>query len=581
MKTLRTLIIALAFSLTSAWPAASLAQSAGNGSTFVAIAFHDVVDDRRDLGDDAMTTGTLISFFEWLKANDWTAVSANDVRRAARGGPPLPPRAILITFDDGYRSLYTRVFPLLLAYRIPVVSALVGRWMDAPLEGHVDYDGKVVPRRHFISWSEAREMQASGLVEFASHSYDLHRGVTGNPQGNIMPSAVTREFNKDSGYENAAAHSARIEADARRIHALLTRELGRAPQVWVWPYGRYSQPAIESVRKAGFEMALTLDAGPGNTGNLLSIPRQYPGADAALSALVSMVRLQDKLPTVRRLVCLNPGELWTGEHESTDERLGRAIERLRKLGSTAVVVDAIDRDTAGQAAHAWFATDVLPVKADLLSRIVWQLQTRAGVEVHVRMPAVTARGDAAREQTLALYRDLGVNVPLSGLLMDDVPALGRMAKAEGRLTGLPWETRAARDRIAVEALQPDARTALQAFREVQQHRPWASLTLVGDDVVSDSPVADLSLLNIRIPQDSRQAVLPNDQRLRETAGRRSGLWLTGEAPPAAEAIRDTMRRYQQLGGTTLGWCPDSQVTDRPAADDISADISSSTFPVSF
>lgn len=573
---MRKLLITLSLCLLCAWSGLQNAQAGEHGSTFVAIAFHDVVDDRRDLGDDAMTTGTLISFFEWLKANNWTAVSANDVLRAARGGPPLPPRAILITFDDGYRSLYTRVFPLLLAYRIPVVSALVGTWMDAPLGATVDYDGKIVPRRHFISWPEAREMQASGLVEFASHSYDLHRGLIGNPQGNIMPSAVTREFKMDAGYENAASHDARIEADARRIYALLSRELGRAPRVWVWPYGRYSQPAIESIRKAGFEMALTLDAGPGNTGTLMSVPRQYPGADAALSALTSMVRLQDKLPTVRRLLCLNPGELWTGSYESTDERLGRAIERLRKLGSTAVVVDAVGRNAAGQPDHAWFSTDALPVKADLLSRIVWQLQTRAGVEVHVRMP-----GAGSADRTLALFRDLGANVPLSGLLIDDVPALSSMAQADGTFTGQPWETRAARDSLAIDMLQADAKKALQAFREVQRHRPWASLTLVSEDAVTNSRIADLSLQIVRIPADGNSPALTSAQKLGETAGRRSGLWLTGENPPAAQTLRDTMRRYQQLGGTTLGWCPDSPVADSPAAGDIAADVSASTFPVSF
>ena len=575
MTTMRKLLITLFFSLLCTWSSLQIAQAGDNGSTFVAIAFHDVVDDRRDLSDDAMTTATLISFFEWLKANNWTAVSANDVLRAANGGPPLPPRAILITFDDGYSSLYTRVFPLLLAYRIPVVSALVGTWMDAPLGATVDYDGKTVPRRNFISWNEAREMQASGLVEFASHSYDLHRGVTGNPQGNIMPSAVTREFKKDTGYENAASHNARIEADARRIHALLSRELGRAPRLWVWPYGRYSQSAIDSIRKAGFEMALTLDAGPGDTGTLMSVPRQYPGADAALSSLTSMVRLQDKLPTVRRMLCLNPGELWTGSHESTDERLGRTIERLRKMGSTAVVVDAVGRNAAGQPDHAWFSTNALPVKADLLSRIVWQLQTRAGVEVHVRMPV------AGSDRTLALFRDLGANVPLSGLVMDDVPALSRLTPADGTFTGQPWETRAARDRIDINALGADAKAALQAFREVQHHRPWASLTLVSDEAVTGSRIADLSLQNIRIPAEGNAPALTNIQKLRETAGRRSGLWLTGENPPAAQTLRDTMRRYQQLGGTTLGWCPDSPVSDLPAAGDIAADVSASTFPVSF
>jgi peptidoglycan/xylan/chitin deacetylase (PgdA/CDA1 family) len=576
------LFIAFFICILSAWSGLPPAQADGSGSRFVAIAFHDVVDDRRDLGDDAMTTGTLIEFFEWLKANNWTAVSADDVLRAARGERPLPPRAILITFDDGYRSLYTRVFPLLLAYRIPVVSALVGTWMDAPMEATVDYDGRIVPRRNFISWAEAREMQATGLVEFGSHSYNLHRGVTGNPQGNVMPSAVTREFKPGTGYENAASHRARLEADARRIHALLQRELGRAPRIWIWPYGRYSEISIEAVRTAGFTMALTLDAGPGETKTLMSIPRQYPGADAALSTLTSMVRLQDKLPTVRRLLCLDPGELWTGSPESTDERLGRAIERLRIVGSTAVVVDAVGRNTAGQVSHAWFPTDALPVKADILSRIVWQLQTRAGVEVHVRVPGgQTMKSTENSASALTLFRDLGASVPLSGLFIDDAPALARLAPAETTFAGQPWETRTARDRIAVDSLQPPERMAIQAFREVQRFRPWANLTLVTDEPNQISGIADLTLQNIQIPADGKSPILSSDQKLQETVSRRSGIWLTGQTPPAPEMLRATSRRYQRLGGTALGWCPDSSVADLPIAREVEPDVSAATFPVRF
>jgi peptidoglycan/xylan/chitin deacetylase (PgdA/CDA1 family) len=82
----------------------------------------------------------LIGFFEWLRANDWTAISIDDIEAARRGEKRLPKRAILITFDDGWRSLYTRVFPLVLAYRIPIVAALVGRWVDAPMDAKVPYD---------------------------------------------------------------------------------------------------------------------------------------------------------------------------------------------------------------------------------------------------------------------------------------------------------------------------------------------------------------------------------------------------------------------------------------------------------
>src|SRR4051812_8755525 len=149
---------------------------------------------------DAVTTRSLAQFFDWLKGSGWTAVSLDDLAAAGRGTRPLPAKAILVTFDDGYRSLYTRVFPLLKVYRFPIVAALSGDWMEGEAGGTVDFGGdRRVPRSNFISWAEAREMQASGLVEFGSHSYRLHRGMQANPQGSSTPAAVTWRYDPATG----------------------------------------------------------------------------------------------------------------------------------------------------------------------------------------------------------------------------------------------------------------------------------------------------------------------------------------------------------------------------------------------
>ena len=55
-------------------------------------------------------------------------------------------------------------------------------------------------------------MQRSGLVEIASHSYDLHRGVPANPQGNTQPAAITRIY-QDGLYESDDAYLKRLRAD--------------------------------------------------------------------------------------------------------------------------------------------------------------------------------------------------------------------------------------------------------------------------------------------------------------------------------------------------------------------------------
>jgi poly-beta-1,6-N-acetyl-D-glucosamine N-deacetylase PgaB len=207
----------------------ALAPAHAEGTRFTAIAFHDVVDSARELEGDAITTDNLVGFLEWLKASGAQAVTLDDIDAARRGARPLPDRAILITFDDGYRSLYTRVFPLLLAYRVPAVAALVGAWMDAPMDATVRYGDADAPRGKFISWAQAREMADSGLVEFASHGYALHRTVRADPQGSREPAALAPIYDPAGGYETHAQFRSRIAADLAKSRALMHERLGKAP----------------------------------------------------------------------------------------------------------------------------------------------------------------------------------------------------------------------------------------------------------------------------------------------------------------------------------------------------------------
>ena len=300
---IRILLLAVAlFVGVSARPA--LAQR------FAAIALHDVADDERELGPDDIVTARLIALFDWLRGNGWTAISLDDVDAARRGIRALPSRPILITFDDGYRSAYTRVFPLLLAYRMPAVFALVGSWMDAPDTATVRYGDTDVPRGKFLSWAEAREMQASGLAEFASHSYGLHTGVPGNAFGSRFPAAAAWQFDPKSGTrESDAALRARVRADLDRSRALMVSRLGRAPRALVWPFGRYAGPALQAAVDTGFSFALGLNSEPADAGRPMDIPRFYPSGDPKLGSMAEALRFDDPRPLTRRIACLDPAPL--------------------------------------------------------------------------------------------------------------------------------------------------------------------------------------------------------------------------------------------------------------------------------
>jgi len=109
-----------------------------------------------------------------------------------------------------------------------------------------------VPRSDLMSWAELRELQRSGLVEIASHSYAMHEGIVANPQGNREPAAIARQWLADAqGYESEPAYAARVRSDLKRNSDLIRKELGRAPRVIVWPYGRYNQTTRILAEKLG------------------------------------------------------------------------------------------------------------------------------------------------------------------------------------------------------------------------------------------------------------------------------------------------------------------------------------------
>ena len=557
----------------SASTAHAAAGDIAPGLRFVSVAFHDVVDDPAQLDGDAVTTDRLVAFFDHLRGAGWTAISLDDIDAARRGVRPLPAKAILVSFDDGYQSLYTRVFPLLLAYRIPIVAALQGSWLDGAPGTMVSYGDATVPRERFLSWAQAREMARSGLVEFASHSHALHRGVLANPQGNTMPAAVTRLY-ANGAYEDDAAYRRRISDDLMRSREQLRRELGRAPRAMVWPFGRYSATTVALAVEAGFQFALTLDPEPADAAMPMALARYLPTLDPTLAEVQNNLRYASPPPSAQRLVCIDPASVWAGDAAGTDARLGQLIERLRTLGSTAVVIDAAVHDAQGKLVAAWFPTRELPLRADLLSRLAWQLQTRGGVEVFVRLPATAARAtlvDSARVN--ALFRELGIQVPASGLWIDDAPGLVALA-ATGN--AMPWQLQRLRQAFDAGRLAPADALALQAYREVELARPRLKLAL---QAAPGTPMQASALADLTLFPDGGEPAPGTAPGF--AASRRVGLWLSGANPPSAGDLTATMRRLQIAGGTVLGWCPDDAAADTPNAAQVAPAVSAATFPVKF
>lgn len=362
------------------------------GLEYDVIAYHDVRDDvagEYDADRYAISTEHLIAHFRWLRRAGFTPVSVDAILDAEAGRTMLPEKPVLLTFDDGLQSFYTQVFPLLKLFEFPAVVSVVSSWIEQ--DGEVAYGGKDLDRNDFLTWDQLREMQASGLVEIASHTHALHQGIPGNPQGNLQPAAVTRRY-VDRRYEDEISYRARVARDLATSIATISRETGQPPRVITWPFGAFNQAVSEIAEALGMRLSLTLEPDDSRNGNLLHLGRLLITENPSLADLSAELLLPGRAP-VLRVAQIDLDYVYDPIQAQQEENLGRLLDRIKELDISHVFLQAFaDPDGDGGADALYFPNRHLPVRADLFNRVAWQLKTRADVRVYAWMPMLSFVG---------------------------------------------------------------------------------------------------------------------------------------------------------------------------------------------
>ena len=367
--------------------------------TFRVLCYHDVRDDLRSTlsaspESTAIDSRELTRQFSWLKENGFQPVSVQQIVDARAGHGTLPAKAVLLSFDDGYESTYSKVFPLLQQFHYPAMIALVGSW----LETSQAQNKNVPPGTRFLNWSQAREMQQSGLVEVASHSYALHQGIVANPQANMLPATTSRIYNvADHRYETDAAYATRIQTDLKANADLIERQLGRRPRAMVWPYGAYNQSVVDWSAAAGMSLTFNLDGGPNTPDQSLGrIRRDLVTLTTTVSTLNDVMRAPlpkfDLQTSAERVMQVDLDYVYDPNPKIQEANLSKLLERVVRMHPRTVYLQAF-ADPAGDgiAASVYFPNRHLPMRADLFSRVAWQLRTRAKVKVYAWMPVIAFR----------------------------------------------------------------------------------------------------------------------------------------------------------------------------------------------
>lgn len=176
------------------------------------LTFH-AIDERRSIA--SMPPRVFRRAVEMLREAGARTLALSDLLECLRSGDPFPPRSIVITFDDGYRSLYEVAFPLLQRHGLSATVFLtVG-------DGQTSRSLPSLEGRAMLSWSEIREMQGHGIV-FGAHTCT-------HPDLTLLPTD-------------------RAEVEVLRSKTILEQALGDPVRHFAYPYGRYDDRIRDIVR---------------------------------------------------------------------------------------------------------------------------------------------------------------------------------------------------------------------------------------------------------------------------------------------------------------------------------------------
>ena len=239
----------------------------GPAHALVILQYHHISDDT------PASTSTSPALFrqhlELIADAGFEVIDLGTVASLIRDGRELPDKAVLITFDDSYSSIYTTAYPLLKARSWPFVVFANTQPVDQKVKG-------------FMSWKQLAEMADNGAA-IANHSVS-------------HPHFVRRADGVDMDTWRAEARQEILSAEAR-----IKANTGDDYRVLAFPFGEYDQALLDLLEALDF-LGMSQASGAVRPEDALAMPRFPMGGRYGTSAADFMLKLRSlpmPLATVR------------------------------------------------------------------------------------------------------------------------------------------------------------------------------------------------------------------------------------------------------------------------------------------
>lgn len=202
--------------------------------------YHHLTEEKEAVNPYTILVSDFEADLNYLKSHGYQTITPSQFLSHFENQTPLPEHPVMITFDDGYESVYAYAYPLLKQYHMNACVAVVGEYVDSytQAEDHtLSYS--------YLTWSEVKELQTSGVIEVGNHSNHFH----------IQTDARTGCLKNPS--ESVEAYRSALTEDIGTLQDKIQQTTGIRPVFFAYPYGFYSEESFEPLISLGIHIAFT------------------------------------------------------------------------------------------------------------------------------------------------------------------------------------------------------------------------------------------------------------------------------------------------------------------------------------
>lgn len=244
----------------------SLAQSPPYKQQIAILTYHHLLPESLNLSYKTDESVLSVEMFEkqmkYLHDNDFHVLSLDELQAFIKGQKKVPPRSVVITFDDGYKSNLIYAYPILQKYGYQATMFVITHMLPTSPQ---PFNANKLTMVSFAEMQQVRD-----VFSFQSHTDNMHKKKGAAPYLIAMP---------EQDVKNDLLRSKQM------VHA----------RFFAYPYGMYNSRVVRLLRETGYEMAFTTNrAYARQTLDVYRIPRFSIYRSTTMKAFMEIVTGQYK-----------------------------------------------------------------------------------------------------------------------------------------------------------------------------------------------------------------------------------------------------------------------------------------------